>query len=852
MQYIQLQGQVAADLDLPLQQGSYNLFIDTSDNSIKAKDSDGHMHGGGGLSLTEINREEIDHLILSASLTPGAFYKITAAASRSYMDNRSSQYEYNGYGNEIQEGGTTVIVQATTDKTLSEGGIGLFYVPSYVSHSVWDTTFRLAYSNINGIFDHNELVTLYSSNTETSTAAYLVGNVGNNTLTIRLSDANSSYFRNNAVFTGLTITGQWTSATADIIDYDYITAYQEGDKVIYGGKVWENLNGNNGYKVNNWALQERQLNPEDWRVVSYNDVDYTLVANTIKYDYKNDSISYRTDGINEISNDFDTWYYWYGYNIIGNFPWGHPNVKHTSFKNTYLNTFVNVHNSSTFTNIKFDNQSTFDANYWGRNSQFENIECGIGSSLTNLSLSYRARISDIKIANDAYLGDIFTYDNDYNDIQLRYITLENNSYISSDYDPLYLYKNSSIQRIHLDVNAYISDINLHDYANLGDINLGVSAGIYSISLGLYSDIRYITIAPNSSLHSINMGVESEISSVDIASNSSIDYVGMNNGCGIYSVSLAPSSQIFCSFFDNNSYFENINLASNASMYLLSLTTGSYASNINLGNNSSINNINGTSTDYQIYDIALGGHSNINNITLGHYSKLYDIDMRQNANINYIALEDDAYIRRSQIGVDSGIYSCTLQTGSSIVDFQLGNDAGFGGLTVSASIQLSNFDIQQNSGFGGYTVTSSMDAVTLSRGFNNFNNTQLQDPSGSNGNTNGRPNVNFDNRNIVKFDISGISTYQGYALPDGQYEGQEITFIVDSDGSHTITPIDIELWSTNIKMTGYNYNLGSNNGAIKPFARLNINDAGATTIWKNMSKVVWTGGKWYSDAELYND
>ena len=54
MQYIQLQGQVAETLDLPLE-GSYNLFIDTSDNSIKAKDSDGNITGGGN-SLTELTK----------------------------------------------------------------------------------------------------------------------------------------------------------------------------------------------------------------------------------------------------------------------------------------------------------------------------------------------------------------------------------------------------------------------------------------------------------------------------------------------------------------------------------------------------------------------------------------------------------------------------------------------------------------------------------------------------------------------------------------------------------------------------------------------------------------------------
>jgi len=189
MQYIQLQGQVAADLDLPLQ-GSYNLFMDTSDNSIKAKDSDGHMHGGG-LSLIEVSRHGIEQLVASASLTPGAFYKITGVASASFYE--ANSISYTGYGNEIQDGGTTIILQAATDKTLSKKGIGLFYVPNYENpnvptaapdnnYLVWDSTSRLEFSSSFGVFDHNEYVNLYANGS--SSYSNLRANIGNNSITL--------------------------------------------------------------------------------------------------------------------------------------------------------------------------------------------------------------------------------------------------------------------------------------------------------------------------------------------------------------------------------------------------------------------------------------------------------------------------------------------------------------------------------------------------------------------------------------------------------------------------------------------------------------------------------------------
>jgi hypothetical protein len=57
MQYIQLQGQVAAELDTPLA-GGFNLFVDASDNTIRVKDSEGNLTGGV-ISLVEITRAEL-------------------------------------------------------------------------------------------------------------------------------------------------------------------------------------------------------------------------------------------------------------------------------------------------------------------------------------------------------------------------------------------------------------------------------------------------------------------------------------------------------------------------------------------------------------------------------------------------------------------------------------------------------------------------------------------------------------------------------------------------------------------------------------------------------------------------
>ena len=128
MQYIQLQGQVAAELDTPLA-GGFNLFVDASDNTIKVKDSQGNL-AGGGISLIEITRAELLTAIGDEELVPGAFYKISGVATGSPE-------------NFLQQGGTTIILQAINSSLISSKGFGLFWNPNYDTIDVWDNTFRL-------------------------------------------------------------------------------------------------------------------------------------------------------------------------------------------------------------------------------------------------------------------------------------------------------------------------------------------------------------------------------------------------------------------------------------------------------------------------------------------------------------------------------------------------------------------------------------------------------------------------------------------------------------------------------------------------------------------------------------
>ena len=864
MQYIQLQGQVASELDLPLE-GSYNLFIDTSDNSIKAKDSDGHMHGGGGLSLTELTREEIGQLVASASLTPGAFYKITGAASQSFLDNNG--FWWNGYGNEIQDGGTTIILQATTDKTLSKKGIGLFYVPNYentnypttppdYNYKVWDPTSRLYFTNLSGVFDHDEAVTLYSDNEGVSTDAYIVANTGYNSVTIVYDSYTDKFLNDSTNLVDLTITGNSTGVSASIVDLDYTSSYNAGDKVIWGGRVWTNLNGNIGYNTGGWPNAQLTLNDGDWTKVAFNETDYTIVADLIEYEFEVDNISYRRSANNvEVRSSFKIWSDYWGYNMIKYFPWGHTNIQDISISNSYLDAFVNYPHDSYAGEIKFADYGGFNAHYWGHSTEIYGIDGDSGAHMVSLNLGYNTRIYNIKLGVESRIADIYTYDNDNGTNALNNITLGNNAEISSNAsDNIYMYYGSYMENLELDTNSHISDINLYPHSRITDTKLGIRSYIESIGLGNYSDFRQVEIGNSSYVQYMNTDVSSCFKRIKLGIDCNISGIGIGTNGYVKHIEIGDQSSIYCNQTGDYAYFQYINLGINSHIYSIDQTAGnSNFEYIELGVDSNINNIS-LGVDCSFNHITLGSDSSINSINAGGATNAYirHIDVKNTSYFGSITMEDGSYIRRMDIGSDVEVGGILLTGGTSISDFQLATTSGFGSIDLLASSSLDNFEIGQGDGFGAIDVTSSMSYVTIDRGFSNLFNTQLQDPSGSNGTNGGRPNISFDNRNIVKFNISGIGTYQGYALPDGDYEGQEITFIVDSDGSHSITPTDIQLWSPNIKMTGYGYNLGDYNGAIKPFARLNVTDSGNTYIWKNMSKAVWTGGKWYSDAELYND
>jgi hypothetical protein len=768
MQYIQLQGQVAAELDLPIN-GAYNLFLDTSDNSIKVKDGDGHIHGGIS-TLTELTYNQLTSSIESGSLTPGAFYKITQASTSS-----------NDSWTTFEEGGSTIILQAATTSSISKRGIGLFHNPNYGSASVWDNTFVLQMEsntyNTDVFFNMGETI-----NCDGTSNVILRPNVIDTSAIVVVDNYHSASFFADLGNYPISFTGSNTGITGSFIGVFASASYAVGDKVIWGGRVWENLSGSIG-----WEDGSYDLNAEDWVKVPFTSGSYyNLVADEIEFDIEMNYIQYRKD-IKQNVEVAQTYYADEGQ--IKQFPWGHPDIRNVSLENTSISNLINFHNSNTIDGLYMKHGSRFEANYWGKGNNFTNIYGDVDSDIESLSLGHGCDIRNIRLGINSTIGGngtIFIAGNDGSDA-LYGITMDNDS--------------------------DIFDIELYQYATMHDLTIGMNSSI--LAMNIYND--------------------ADVYDCNLEMNSRIAYTSMGRNAEIYNIELQPDSYIENFNLDNNAYLNNIRLGGS-----------SYLEYMSLGKNCSISEI----------DFGLDCGSACNNLyeADGVTSSISAIVFGSNSSFNGITLYPSTYIQNINATNNSGFSSITLTGSAYIADFDLEQNSGFGGFTIDGTSEptyFENFKLGQSQGFGGGTYTTTYTDITLDRGFNNLLNTVTQSLDNNVGASN-HPYIEYGNRSIITIDISGATTPYAYELNNGDYEGQELTFVVKSDGTHTITADQINIWSNALMASGNGYGLQPTTGgsylAFRPFSRWN----GTSWDWKNATKAIWTGGIWVTDAEQFND
>ena len=214
---------------------------------------------------------EIDGLISTNALVKDATYKITGVHPTLYNDGTNS--------------GTTILLKAISENVLETQGTGIFYNPKYNQSidgfGIWD---KKMYGTLSNIVTH-PIDGEFRYGGEQVTA-------DNGAIGRLLSDGIIEW-----------VSGDWSTATSIIGTFTYATAdisgflsptYNIGDKVIWGGYSWTNVNGNVGS-----AIDSLHLNNE-WTKDVYGTENYNIAYDVIEYDYDNDLITRRYESQGDI------------------------------------------------------------------------------------------------------------------------------------------------------------------------------------------------------------------------------------------------------------------------------------------------------------------------------------------------------------------------------------------------------------------------------------------------------------------------------------------------------------------------------------------------------------------------
>ena len=515
--------------------GNLIFGVNTSGQATFTDSSGNTTTIGGNASLITLTKSNADILISSSALIPSQYYLITSASSL--------------YGN------TDIVLQAATTTTLSQKGLGIFYNPKYENYYVWNNVDRINITGEpgSGFFQADEPIVGDQGQT-----GYLQGIPGH---------SNMSFIKTGGDWTTTTnITGIYSGATTTFNGYNTSASYSIGDKVIWGGKIWQNLTGVVGDTSGGWPYAQMNLDNTNWAAVSYNTTDYDLVCDEIEYDYANTNISYRKHGSNEVRSDQPWFNSNWGYNNIDRFPWGHPGVNNVNIFNSYLDSLINFPNqgNSKISNVSFDSGGGFNAHYWGWGTIIEYVTSDKGGHMTSLNLSDGTYISNIKLNQEAYFYSIYTPIYNPQIPQIHEIELSSNS----TFESIYLYPGTEIYNIKLDISSQFSYFYLYGRCSVSDIYIGIDSYFTNINLTYFSSIS-----------SINIGMEVEMSDLQLT----------NNGCYIQQITL-----------ENNAIFNHMHFnGSNSSIVNFNLGAGSYFTSINLDTNSQLAGFqigNGASVD----------------------------------------------------------------------------------------------------------------------------------------------------------------------------------------------------------------------------------------------------------------
>jgi|688.fasta_scaffold06677_13 hypothetical protein len=355
----------------------------------------------------------------------------------------------------------------------------------------------------------------------------------------------------------------WTSAGT----------YSIGDKVHWGGKTWENVAGNVGASTDLFTLDA------EWSVIAFNDTDYNVAYDLIKYDYVNDNIVYRNElNSNIVSTNYDEINWNIGINPIKAFMWGNifdyavsKGIGNQIINNSY-NENINFRGSFqiylTFNNGSYQQNITFDnASY----QQYLTFDHSGQDILTFDNASYQQYLTFDNNSYQQYL----TFDNaSYQ----QYLTFDhsgqqNITFDNASYQQYLTFDNNSYQyNLTFDNNSYQSSLTF--YNTSGQYNLTFDNGSYQYNL---------TFDNTSGQYNLTFDNGSNQSNLTFYNTSGQHILTFDNGSYQYNLTFDNTSGQYNLTFDNGSNQSNLTFDNGSSQYYLTEITGLLQSKLSFNN-----------------------------------------------------------------------------------------------------------------------------------------------------------------------------------------------------------------------------------------------------------------------------
>ena len=280
---------------------------------------------------------------------------------------------------------------------------------------------------------------------------------------------------------------KYNQSVDDLGIWSNVGTYTIGDKTIWGGRAWTNLNGNVG---TNLSIYE--LDSTEWEVIPYDDVNYNVAYAPITYDIANDFISGRKEVESniEVSCSYEIakrMYGGYGFpsiNPIKAIQWGNPfNADNSrghggiAINNSYVESInakglyvdATANNNSIIDNITVENNSNIGI-ITANSSRINNLTADNSSNINTLTAENSSKISNLT-ANSSNISNITV-----NSSKINNLTAENNGSINtltannSNINNLTAENSSNINNLTVE-NGVISNLTIDNEKQLSKISV---------------------------------------------------------------------------------------------------------------------------------------------------------------------------------------------------------------------------------------------------------------------------------------------------------------------------------------------------------------------------------------------